>query len=149
MTDTAIAQEIAITRIFDAPRELVWKAWTDPGQLARWWGKRGWNARPETISMDPRPGGVFRLISVSEEDGTEMPQQGVYREVVEPERLVMAETTEGAWHEGAVTAVTFTELADGRTEMVFRSTIHTTAEMRAQAEAGVASSFDRLAEVLA
>lgn len=149
MSEAATMQEITITRVFDAPRELVWKAWTDPGQLARWWGKRGWNARPETITMDVRPGGAFRLTSVSEGDGREMPQEGVYREVVEPERLVIDEAAEHAWHDGALTTVSFTDLGDGRTEMLFHTTVHTTDDMRVHAEAGMASSFDRLAEALA
>jgi uncharacterized protein YndB with AHSA1/START domain/catechol 2,3-dioxygenase-like lactoylglutathione lyase family enzyme len=148
MTELASAQEITMTRVFDAPRELVWKAWTEPEQLARWWGKRGWNAQLSTITMEVRPGGTFRLTSVSDEDGSEMPQEGVYREVVEPERLVVAEAAEDAWHEGAVTAVHLSDLGDGRTELVLRTTIHTTDEMRRHAEAGVASSLDRLAEQL-
>jgi uncharacterized protein YndB with AHSA1/START domain/catechol 2,3-dioxygenase-like lactoylglutathione lyase family enzyme len=149
MTEAATAQEITITRVYDAPRQLVWDAWTQPDQLASWWGKRGWTTDPSTIVLDLRPGGTFRLTSVSEEDGAEMPQEGVYREVAEPERLVIEERGEGNWHDGATSVVTFTELGDGRTEMTFRSTIQTTAEMRGHAEAGVASSFDRLAEHLA
>ena len=149
MAEAVTAHKIAITRVFDAPRELVWKAWTDPAQLAAWWGKRGWNALPSTITMEVRPGGAFRLTSVSEADGTEMPQQGVYREVVAPERLVIEEASEGAWHDGAVSIVTFTDLGDGRTAMDFRTTVHTTDEMRGHAEAGMASSIERLAEHLA
>jgi uncharacterized protein YndB with AHSA1/START domain len=149
MTETIAAREITITRVFDAPRELVWKAWTEPDQLARWWGKRGWNAVPSTITMDIRPGGSFRLISINDEDGREMAQEGVYREVVEPERLVLEEAAEDAWHDGAVTVVTLTDLGDGRTEMGFHTTIRTSDEMRGIAQAGIADSFDRLAEHLA
>jgi len=149
MTEEASAREVNITRVFEAPRELVWKAWTEPGQLALWWGRRGWNTPLSKITMDVRPGGAFRLTSVSEEDGAEMIQEGTYREVVEPERLVIDEAAEGAWHSGAVTVVTFTDLGDGRTEMVFRTTIRTTAEGLDTATAGMRSSFDRLAEHLA
>jgi uncharacterized protein YndB with AHSA1/START domain len=148
MTEAVSAQEITITRVFDAPRVLVWKAWTEPEQLAKWWGPRGWSTPLETITMDVRPRGTFRVVGVSDEDGAEMPTEGVYREVVEPERLVLAEPTEDAWHEGAVSVVTFTDLGDGRTEMVLHTTIHTTDEMRGAAEAGLASSLDRLAEHL-
>jgi uncharacterized protein YndB with AHSA1/START domain len=143
----ASAQEIRITRVFDAPRELVWKAWTEPEQLAEWWGPPGWSTPLDSITMDVRPGGAFRLTGISE-DGTEMPQDGVYREVVEPERLVFEESAENNWHEGAVSVVTFTDLGDGRTEMVSHMTIHTTAEMRERAEAGVSGSIDRLAQHL-
>jgi uncharacterized protein YndB with AHSA1/START domain/catechol 2,3-dioxygenase-like lactoylglutathione lyase family enzyme len=149
MTEAATAQEITITRVFDAPRQLVWDAWTQPDQLASWWGKRGWTTDPSKIVMELRPGGTFRLTSVSDEDGMEMPQEGVYREVVEPERLVIDEGGERNWHEGATSVVTFTDLGDGRTEMTFRSTIQTTEDMRGHAETGVVSSFDRLAEHLA
>jgi uncharacterized protein YndB with AHSA1/START domain len=148
MPEAASAQEITLTRVFDAPRQLVWDAWTDPEQLAKWWGRRGWSTPPSSVTIDLRPGGVFRLLSFSDEDGTQMPTEGVFREVVEPERLVFAERSEDSWHDGAVSSVTFTDLGDGRTEMVLHSTIHTTDEMRRQAEAGMASAIDRLAEHL-
>ena len=148
MTEPATAQEITISRIFDAPRELVWKAWTEPDRLATWWGPHGWTNPLSKITMDVRPGGAFRVISISDEDGSEMSSHGVYREVVEPERLVFEEPAEGSWHEGAVSVVTFTDLGDARTEVVLRSTINTSEEMRAHAERGMAGSLDRLAEHL-
>jgi uncharacterized protein YndB with AHSA1/START domain len=148
MPEAASAQEITITRVLDAPREVVWKAWTEPDQLARWWGPRGWSTPLSGVTMDVRPGGAFRLTGVSDEDGTEMPTQGIYREVVEPERLVIEEPAEDAWHDGAVSVVTLTDLGDGRTEMVLHTTIQTTDEMRGQAAAGMAGSIDRLAETL-
>jgi uncharacterized protein YndB with AHSA1/START domain len=147
MTEAGTAQEITITRVFDAPRELVWKAWTEPERLAAWWGPHGWTNPLSQITMDVRPGGRFRVVSVSDENGTEMPSQGVYQEVVEPERLILEEPAE-SWHEGAVTVVTLTELGDGRTEVVLHATINTTEEMRAQAEHGMEGSLDRLAEHL-
>jgi uncharacterized protein YndB with AHSA1/START domain len=73
---------------------------------------------------------------------------GVYREVVEQERLVLDEPAEGSWHEGAESAVTFTDLGDGRTEVVIRATIQTTDEMRQSAERGMRATFDRLGEHL-
>jgi uncharacterized protein YndB with AHSA1/START domain len=147
MAEAATAQEITIRRVFDAPREVVWRAWTEPDQLAQWWGPRGSSTPLEKITMDVKPGGTFRVTSVSE-DGSEMTVQGVYREVVEPERLVLDEPAEGSWHEGAVSVATFTDLGDGRTELVVQTTIHTTDEMRATAQAGMESTFDRLAELL-
>jgi uncharacterized protein YndB with AHSA1/START domain len=148
MPEAVTAHEITIARTFDAPRELVWKAWTEPERLARWFGARGWSNPLENITMDVRPGGDFRVTSVSDEDGSEMSTVGLYREVVEPERLVLEEPAGEAWHEGAVSVVTFTDLGDGRTEMVLRSTINTTDEMRRHAEAGLQGSLDRLAELL-
>lgn len=149
MGEAGAMREIVLTRVFDAPRELVWREWTEPGRLAAWWGPRGWSTPPKWIEMDVRPGGGFRVTSVSDEDGTEMTQEGVYQEVVEPERLVFEEPAQGAWHGGAVTVVTFADLGGGRTEVVLRSTIRTTDEMRDVAAAGLAGAFDRLAERLA
>jgi len=80
-----LTEEIVITRVFDAPRELVWKAWTDPKRLAQWWGPRGFtNPRCE---VDVRPGGVIR-IDMRAPNGAIYPMSGVYREIVAPERLV-------------------------------------------------------------
>ena len=124
--------EITITRVYDAPRELVWKAWTEPARLATWWGRRGWTAIPESIVIEARPGGRFRVTTVNA-DGAEMTTDGVIAEVVEPERLVFA----------GGGSVTFTELPGGRTEMVFR-----TIPPSPNAEAGLRSAFERLAEHL-
>jgi uncharacterized protein YndB with AHSA1/START domain/predicted enzyme related to lactoylglutathione lyase len=144
MTD-ATAQQITITRVFDAPRELVWKSWTEPEQLAQWWGPAGWSTPVSSVTMDVRPGGEFRLVSTNE-DGAAMPVRGTYTEVVPPERLVLEEGAQGAWHEGAVSEVRLIDLGDDRTEMRFRTTIHTTAAEAGTAEAGLSGAFDRLAE---
>ena len=149
MAEADEAREIVIARVFDAPRELVWREWTEPGRLAAWWGPRGWSTPPEEVEMDVRPGGAFRVTSVPDEGGPGMTTRGVYREVVEPERLVFEEAAAGAWHGGAVTVVTFADLGDGRTEVVLRATIRTTGEMRDAAAAGLSSALDRLAERLA
>jgi uncharacterized protein YndB with AHSA1/START domain len=149
MTEATTAQEITVTRIFDAPRDAVWKAWTEPAQLARWWGPRGWSTPASGVAIDLRPGGTMRVTSVADADGARMTTEGVFTEVAEPERLAFDEASEDAWHDGATSVVTFSDLGDGRTEMVLRSTIHTTDEMRAHAEAGLTSAIDRLGEVLA
>jgi uncharacterized protein YndB with AHSA1/START domain len=148
MTETATKQEIEITRVYDAPRELLWRAWTEPEQLVCWWGPSGWSTPLETVTMEVRPGGAFRLTSISDECA-EMPVVGVYREVVEPERLVLEEPPEHAWHEGSLSVVTFTDLGGGRTEVVLRATVQTTGEMRQAAERGMRGTLDRLAEHLA
>jgi uncharacterized protein YndB with AHSA1/START domain len=147
MTDTVTAQEIEITRVYDAPRALVWRAWTEPEELVQWWGPPGWSTPIETVSMDVRPGGHFRLTSIAD-DGVEMPVVGVYREVVEPERLVLDEPGEGSWHDGSESTVTLTDLGDGRTEVVIRAIVRTTDDMRQNAERGMRETFDRLAEHL-
>ena len=144
MTDPPVEGEIAITRVYDAPRELVWRAWTEPERLAAWWGRRGWNAVLSSIEIDLRPGGVFRVTTVNEADGAQMTTSGVYREVVEPERLVFADPD----RPGAVGSVVLTDLGGGRTEMRFRAGVRMGALLRERAAAGVASAFDRLAEHL-
>ena len=148
MSEATTAQEITITRVYHAPRELLWRAWTEPEHLVRWWGPDGWSTPLETVTMEVRPGGVFRLTSVSDE-GAEMPVEGIYREVVEPERIVLEEPAEGNWHEGSLSVVTFTDLGDGRTELALQATIQTTEEMGAHAERGMRGTLARLAEHLA
>ncbi len=140
-------REIEMTRVYDAPRSELWAVWTEPARLATWWGKRGWHVDPATVVMDVRPGGRFALTSVDAR-GNRMPQSAVYREVVEPERLVIHEPAEGNWHDGAETGVTFIDLGDGRTRMDFRASIATTEDMAQTAAGGIASTLDRLAEHL-
>jgi len=78
-------REIVITRLIDAPRELVFTAWTDPNHVAHWWGPKGFTT---TIhEMDLRPGGVWRLV-MHGPDGTDYPNKIIFVEVVKPERLV-------------------------------------------------------------
>jgi uncharacterized protein YndB with AHSA1/START domain len=92
-------REFVITRVFDAPRDLVWKAWTDPKHMAQWWGPHGFTN--PVCEMDVRPGGAWRIV-MRGPDGALHPAKGVYREVVEPERLVMtinhSELSE-EWHD--------------------------------------------------
>jgi uncharacterized protein YndB with AHSA1/START domain len=147
MPDAVTAQEITISRVYDAPRELVWRAWTEPDRLASWWGPPGWRTPVESVTMEVRPGGAFSLTSISD-DGTEMPVSGTYREVVEPERLVLEEPAEQNWHDGSLSTVTLTDLGDGRTELTLQATIHTTDEMRRHAEGGMNATLDRLGEQL-
>jgi len=78
-------RELFITRTFDAPRRLVFQAWTDPKQLAQWWGPHGFTN--PICELDVRPGGAIR-IHMRGPDGAVYPMTGVYREIVAPERLV-------------------------------------------------------------
>ena len=130
-----MTRRISITRVFNAPREEVWRAWTEPERIAQWWGKRGWSTPVSSVELDVRPGGVFRLNSINDEDGREMPMDAVYTEVVKPERLAFG-----------TTSVTFVDLGDGRTEMQFEATV--SADVAAAAAGGLASAFDRLEESL-
>jgi uncharacterized protein YndB with AHSA1/START domain len=139
--------EFTITRILDAPRELVWKAWTDPEHLSRWWGPRGLSTPVSTIELDPRPGGVFRFTMVSDSDGTEYPSDMTFREVVEPERIVFAWEEQRGIGAGEVT-VTFTDLGD-KTEMTTHYAGWNTEQMHGASNAGWKSQFERLEELLA
>jgi uncharacterized protein YndB with AHSA1/START domain len=136
------------TRVFVAPRELVWKAWTEPEQLTCWWGPRGISTPLETIEVDLRPGGAFRMTMVSDADGTEFPTEMEFREVVEPERLVFAWEAQRGLGAGQVT-VTFKDLGDGRTEVSSHFDGFTTDEIMADAEAGWNGQLDKLGEWLA
>jgi uncharacterized protein YndB with AHSA1/START domain len=78
-------QELVLTRVFDAPRELVFKSWTDPRHVEKWWGPHGFTC--PRCELDVRPGGTI-LIHMRGPDGRVYPMTGVYQEVVEPERLV-------------------------------------------------------------
>ncbi len=78
---------VTLTRLFDAPRELVWRAWTDPKHLAQWFGPRGFTSSvPE---LDVRVGGGLRIV-MHGPDGNDYPMKGVFREAVPPERLVFS-----------------------------------------------------------
>ncbi len=132
-------REFTITRVLDAPRQLVWKAWTNPEQFARWFGPRGFTVPPSTVTMDVRPGGRCEFVMVSD-DGTEYPNGGTYLEVVEPERLVFRDRDVDL-----VVTVTLTDLGDKT-----RMTVHAVGETGGDgAIAGWSSSFDKLAESLA
>ena len=82
-------QELLLTRIYGAPRSLVFKAWTDSNQMARWWGPRGFSN--PVCELDVRPGGLIR-IDMRGPNGTIYPMKGVFHEIVEPERLVFTST---------------------------------------------------------
>jgi uncharacterized protein YndB with AHSA1/START domain len=141
MTDTPpVGREFTITRVYDAPRELVWKAWTDPEHVARWFGPRGITTPRSTITMDVRPGGTFELTMVSDDDGTEYPSGGTFLEVQAPERLV--------WRDRDIdmtVTITFADLGD-RTEM----TCHVVGETGgAEAYDGWSTMLDKLGELVA
>src|SRR5271165_2323329 len=78
-------RELVITRIFDAPRELVFRMWTDPRHVAQWWGPDGFTN--PVCEMDVRPGGALHIV-MRGPDGTQYPMRGEFREIIEPERLV-------------------------------------------------------------
>jgi uncharacterized protein YndB with AHSA1/START domain len=140
-----------MTRVFDAPRELVFDAWTRPELLKRWLGVRGgWTFA--VCEVDLRVGGAYRFVWRGP-NGKEMGMGGVYREIVRPERLVATEKFDQAWYEGdAVDTTVFVEQG-GKTKatntVLYASKAVRDAVLATPMAAGIAESYDKLAEVLA
>jgi uncharacterized protein YndB with AHSA1/START domain len=140
-------RELVITRFFDAPRELVFKAWTDPRHAIKWWGPRDYPATH--LEMDVRPGGAWRKHLTSTQTGKELRQRGVFREVVAPERLVFTYAWEEEGERGLETLVTVTLAEQGsKTLMTFRQVPFQSVAERDGHRGGWTSSFDRLDEHL-
>jgi len=122
-TENSVAsREIVITRVFDAPRELVFEAWTDPKHVAQWWGPQGFTSTVH--EMDVRPGGVWTL-TMRGPDGTDYPSRIAFSEVVRPERLVYWHGDDNDPQQFHVT-ITFEEEGD-KTTLTMRSLFPTAA----------------------
>jgi len=144
-------QEILITREFDAPRELVFKACTDPQLIPQWWGPR--NLSTEVDKLDLRPGGQWRFIN-RDADGKAYAFHGVYHEVLAPERIIDTFEFEGLPETGHVTLETMKleALPAGRTKLIAQSVFQSVADrdgmLQSGMEAGVKETYERLAELL-
>jgi uncharacterized protein YndB with AHSA1/START domain len=137
-------REIVTTRVFDAPRELVFKAWTHPDHLAKWWGPKGFTNTFQEFDM--RPGGVWRFI-MHGPDGVDYKNKSVFVEVVKPERIVLQHVSGPRFQ---VTA-TFTQQA-GKTRLTFHMLFETAAEcakVKVYAVEANEQNFDRLEAQLA
>ena len=143
-------REVVLTRVFDAPRELVFRAHTDPDLIRQWWGLRSNTTIVE--KMDVRQGGTWRFIQCDAE-GNEFAFQGEYREVVPPERLVNTFEFEGAPGHIILDTLTFEELPDGRTKLTATSVFETIGDRNGMLNSGMESgsneAWDRLGELLA
>jgi uncharacterized protein YndB with AHSA1/START domain len=143
-------REIVMTRVFDAPRHLVFEAYTRPELLKRWLGVHsGWSLA--VCEIDLRVGGGYRYLWRGP-NGAEMGMRGVYREVVPPERIVATEKFDQSWYPGeAVGTVTMVEQG-GRTTLTltvrYESREARDAVLKTPMEQGVAAGFDKLAELL-
>jgi uncharacterized protein YndB with AHSA1/START domain len=157
--------ELVITRTFDAPRELVFKAFTEPEHLKHWWGPKGYTMN--VAKLDLRPGGVFHYSQRSPE-GQEMWGKFVFREIVEPEKLVYTNSfsdEEGntirapfspTWPLEILNTLTFTE-HEGKTTLTMRGVPLTATEEELKTfkaahdmvQKGFAGTFDQLADYLA
>lgn len=142
-------REIVMTRVLDAPRRLVWQAWTEPSHLPHWMlGPEGWTM--PVCEIDLRPGGAHRSVWLHP-DGGEMEIKGVYREVVAPERLVYTESWGEEWPETLDTLVLTEE--NGRTTMtltmLYPDRKARDAALETGMEQGMGLSFARLDAYLA
>jgi len=139
---------LKIERVFDAPRSLVFKAWTESEHMARWWGPRGFKST--VLKNELRPGGAYRIHMLGP-DGDHW-TQGVYREVVPPERLVMV----GSWADAhgnptrpeTTLTLLFEDLA-GKTKLTLHNAVFESVTARDLHQSGWTSAFDCLAEYLA
>lgn len=137
------AGEFTYRRVHSASRELLFDCLTRPEHLTRFWGPDGTTTPLDGITVDLRPGGVFETVMVNSEDGTSYPMRAVYREVQRPERLVWTEAdVEG----GMTTTLTFTDLGDGRTEVVTHQTNVPAAMADPAARRGFETSLHRFAD---
>jgi uncharacterized protein YndB with AHSA1/START domain len=140
---------ITVTRVFDAPRERVWKEWTEPERFADWFGGANSEVPLSSVSMDVTPGGRLQLTMFSGPGRREIRWKGEYREVLEPERLVFTISDQPGDDRHELVTVVLTDLGDGRTEMRFEQRGQMTPEQYERTKEGWGSFFDRIDERLA
>ena len=141
-------RELILTRVFDAPRSLVFKAWTEPEHLAQWFGPQGFTST--VLRNELRPGGAYRIY-MRGPAGDDHWTQGIYREIDEPRRLVMV----GSWADAqgnptrpeATLTLTFEDVG-GKTKMTLHQALFESVTARDEHQGGWTSSFVRLAEYL-
>lgn len=151
-------REIVITRVFNAPRKQVWRAWTEPEAVAQWWGPRGFSTRVTRLEL--RPGGRWDYVMIGP-DGAEYPVTGVFREIIPYERIVTSDEFGDEYKaaaaadlpDGIVLTCLFEDDGPGRTRLTLRIGHPTVEERRKHEEMGVVpgwgSSLDCLEEYLA
>lgn len=135
---TPEAGELTYTRVFDAPRELVFRCMIEPEHLTHFWGPAGVHTPLENITVDPRPGGIFETAMVNDSDGSRYTMRAIFVEVTEPERLVWTEPATGT-----TTTSTFTDLGGSLTEVRIHQANVPPAFLSPEAQAGFATSLDR------
>ena len=139
---------ITVTRVFDAPRERVWKEWTEPERFADWFGGAESEVPVSTVSMDVREGGRWRATMFAGPRRQEIQWRGEFLEVSEPERLVLT-LADRPGDRYELVIVELTDLGDGRTEMVFQQRGGMSPEEYERAGKGWSGFFDRMDERLA
>ena len=151
MSDTTpqqLAQQISITRVFDAPRELVFRAWIDPDHVARWFGPAGFDTPREGVEIEPRIGGRYHLRMVDPGSGAEHQIRYEIVELVEPELLVLKSEPmpEAGLHHSTLARIELTDTA-GRTHLKLTDGPYPEAGGR-HAAAGWENAFDELAALV-
>ena len=145
-------RELVMTRVFDAPRHLVFDAYTRPELVRRWLlGPDGWSM--PVCEIDLKVGGAYRYVWRHDRDGTEMGMGGIYREIVAPERIVSTEEFDDAWYPGKAVGTVLLIEKGGQTTltqtMLYESREARDGVLKSPMEEGVGVSFDRLAKILA
>lgn len=145
----AALRGFTVKRTFDSPRELVWRAWTEPAHFSQWFGLEGSSIPLETASMDVRPGGEWSVVMHTPEG--ELPFRGRYLEVNEPEKLVLTlyDFEDPLGPNVETMTVRLRDLGDGRTEIEFAQEGHLSDEDYVLTKEGTSAFFDRLATHLA
>lgn len=142
---SAADRELLITRLLNAPRELVWEVWTNPEHIAKWWGPNGFT---NTIDkMDMKPGGEWNLV-MHGPDGTDYKNESIFKEIVEPERIVYEHTTAPKF----LTTVNFIEKGN-QTEIVWHMLFETAEQFEQvvktfKADEGLKQNIDKLGTYL-
>ena len=144
-------REIVITRAFDAPRKLVFDAFTRPELLKQWLlGPDGWSM--PVCEIDLKVGGKYRYVWRRDKDGTEMGMGGVYREIVAPERIVATEKFDQSWYPGESVGTSVLTEQGGKTTLtqtiLYESREARDGVLKSGMEKGVVASYDRLAKLL-
>ena len=134
--------ELVYTRVFDAPRDLVFRCMLEPEHLTHFWGPVGMSTPLDGITVDPRPGGVFETVMINDADGGSYTMRAIYAEIVPPERIVWTEPGTGM-----TTTSTFTDLGGARTEVRIHQA-NVPGAFRPEDQARFATSLDRFAAYL-
>ena len=144
-------REIVITRAFDAPRKLVFDAFTTPALVKQWLlGPDGWSM--PVCEIDLKVGGKYRYVWRRDKDGTEMGMGGVYREIVTPERIVATEKFDQSWYPGEAVGTFILTEQGGKTTLtetiLYESREARDGVLKSGMEKGVVASYDRLEKLL-
>jgi uncharacterized protein YndB with AHSA1/START domain len=145
-TNDADLGELIITRIYEAPRELVWACMTTPEHLSHFWGPPGMTTPIEGIVIELHEGGRFETVMVNDDTGDRYPTTGVFVEIDPPSKLVWAEK---GFAEGMTNTSTFTDLGNDRTEVVIHQRNVPAVFRSPEAQQGFNASLDRFAAYLA